>query len=337
MATPNSGLKIWGGKDTKWHEVEGAFVTRTQGRPAILDPVQGTLKIEEDRPKPHFGLLNIYLWGKENSLSKGPGDDASFWLALDLDEMHEKGQTLEQYLQTLLEDPERDATAKDYTPLGQRLDFVVSSEGAPKEGLYQGATEAIRILMNAVLYIDSHEADLTPLPETEDEAKRKELEATLKRLKSSKKRKRVESQLAKLPQERIVWLGKNSQGSESESPGERSPGVRHWVRGHWWPRRDQVRKRIAEGEKLLIDYKVELAKLHKELGSATPEKVPLLLAELMEAERLTQELTSHLDQTHQMLKKRLRWVQPYIRNAEAGVAIEGHEYRLQGSGDPPAG
>lgn len=219
IALPGCPWQIYGGV-TGWHDLAGVIV----------------------RYNEETNGFTFFLWAAENENARVAGDDASFWLNLDLNEADRMGLDLETYLLTVMGDKDRENS--DTHP-----DTRITPDS--REDIYNRiedtALNVIRVAMNMLIYLTSNEPERTvPAEQVERKRKRQEIERQIgkidrMKIRGRQKRKRQDNLRRKLEQlsdATVTWLGESIEKSASETH-DRKPGqkrVRHWVRGHWWPR-----------------------------------------------------------------------------------------------------
>jgi hypothetical protein len=348
VALPSCEYEIWGGERTGWHKVGGAFVyLNEEDTPRqVYNPRLGLYESEDSRFNgiPNPGYLNIYLWGMENENSKVPGDDASLYMTINLQEMIALDLDLEEYLRVMLTQKRQTRSAvggapsrvfREVSPLGVEFDIFTDlpTDDESRFRLVNNTIHTLRVLFNALLYLGSDGAELEPDEATvQADREREEAAKTLKRLKSGSKRKKVERKLEKLPKERVVWVGRSvpsSKEARESDPNDRGPGRRTWVRGHWWPRKDTIRRRLQASQKAVHSMERDLMENRGGLkDAASPSERATFLAKVMGLEVQVQEAEGHHEALSEELQKKLRWVRPYVRNKDAGETIEGHTYQL---------
>lgn len=220
IALPDCPWQIWGGP-TQWHNLTGVMVNYNEANHAFL----------------------FYLWGAENENSRVAGDDASFWFSIDANEADRMEVDLETYLLTIMSDRDRDSS--DAHP---ELAF---DNDAERQRIYNRvedtALNVLRVVMNMLIYLTSNEPEQRPLRKSEEERKqRQQIKRKLDDIENSKMRDRqkrrkgekLQKQLAKLSDAQVTWLGQSIEEAAGQTH-DRQPGrkcVRHWVRGHWWPK-----------------------------------------------------------------------------------------------------
>ena len=96
IALQDCPWRIWGGPRTKWHHVEGIYVSVTDSVDATGmwgDPeaVSGDAKRERG--------INVLICAKPNERSVGPSDDATLWFNLNLERWVQKEEDLETFFQ----------------------------------------------------------------------------------------------------------------------------------------------------------------------------------------------------------------------------------------------
>lgn len=218
VALPESGHRLWGEK-SGWHDVDGVVVGKSR----------------------QSGAFSLYIWGKENEKSTGPGDDASFWIDLSPEEARAKGQDMETYLSGVLSDrsrassPKQGGFSEDYWK-----DVAVWAETK------RTAIAVLRIVLNLSIYLqhDGVEKSEHPLFARSRE-ERTRLQGALKGKNPKKKGTRhLQRELDKISGAHVTWLGEALESLPATETGAgTSPGVRFWVRGHWYPRLDNVEAR----------------------------------------------------------------------------------------------
>ena len=120
IALPDCEYQLWGGMRTGWHDVGGVYARYVEGGVmTTMDLENGTL--QRAQGDTNNAVLQIYMWGMENARSATAGDDASFWLTVDLKEVAEAGHDLELYVEGLLTDPTRDGSMDGLTELGKKI------------------------------------------------------------------------------------------------------------------------------------------------------------------------------------------------------------------------
>ena len=203
LALPDCEAKIWGGPTTLWHKVGGVFIRYIPAGEVIQD-VEGEVTCPE-------GMINVYIWGMENDLSHGPGDDASMWFTFDMAEL--KSMDLESYLLMMLADPSRDASTTEMTDFGKALGLSTTfPRGEGKHHAVKDVLHVMRVVFNALLYLDCSDAEVT-----EDEAvvearqRRVEIEQALGRMKNTNKSRgrKLRKQLSALPKDVVRWVGRS--------------------------------------------------------------------------------------------------------------------------------
>ena len=330
IAMPDFDREIWGGSQTQWHKVRGAFLWHEKGKREIMLPGE-----EETPPENDRGILHLYLWGEENERSKHRGDDASVWTSFDLNEMHRKSDDLEGYLNRILRDPSREKhdTYQDDPQLADLMGFTfLPTAGQMREKQTESVMASLRVIFNALLYMDSDGAEFDP--ETSNGDRRREIEAQLGRMKNLKKgrARKLQKELKDLGEDTVTWVGRSHACSsgESESTGEsaRSSLRRHWVRGHWWPRRDTIRRRIAEVEESHKAVLQEYHDLKMAVASApTPEDASHHLIRLASVQGRAQEASEEIKDLTERMEAKRRWVKPYQKGSR-GTTPQSHTYVL---------
>ncbi len=292
-----------------------------------------------------------------------PGDDASIWLSLDLNELG-KGD-VETYLLSVLSRGGsdhtdmnrglyRDENGNPTVALGGTAPItLMTGRGDTREvitdwghgtdhdrKIADSVFTVVRIVLNALLYLDSEGSDQQVDPECAAAAQeRSEIEASLDRMKNKRKRKgrHLRKRLAALPVDNVIWIGRSVDcGDPQQRTGTSSgtPQRKHWVRGHWWPRRDTIRRRIAEAEgkeQAASDSYHEVLRGTEELSE--PEEVAPRLPHLTALRKAHEEAQKMAAGLRAKLAAKRRWVMPYQKGSrkEAGI-VKSHTYMV-GPGD----
>lgn len=314
VALPKSNLRLWGGERTKWHTLAGVMVQN----------------IGDD-------AMNLYLWAPPNEHSQGPGDDAAFWACLRYDR---DGRDMEQTVRTVLTAPKAEHPVKDdLTPLGQELDLAfdhLAVTDEVRQELHEDVVKAVRIVVNALMYLDSAGAEQERDPAcVEGEQKRVELERVLARFKNPNKKqaRSVRKQLDTLPKDNLVWLGRSVGRTlpARENMGGSEAGTRrhHWVRGHWWPKRElSYERQVAEARDRVVKAQWERDEVRIRLGALAPTDTDGMAREalaLMGATKHLKACKEEADLLAATKTRKRRWVQPYERNVEAEASVT-HTY-----------
>lgn len=334
IALPGCQEVIWGGNRTQWHKVGGAFLFQNDSQaPLVYDPSRGEW-VQKRTTSPHPGHMTLYIWGMENEKSEIEGDDASFYLTLDFGVMEQHGLDLEQFIEHVITNDENAIQPAKGAPnvIQEALGVDLPTFDSARNSLTANVRRTLRIIFNALLYMGSENADLETDPSTAKADKdRVEYTAALKRLKSTKKRKKVERKLESLPDERVVWVGRSTPTAKEmvERSQGSSPGRRTWVRGHWWPRKDTIRKRIKESSDQVEALQNRVAERREGLQAAidVADRAASLTWLLQLEDELADAEAAHAD-LEADLDRKLRWVKPYIRNKDSGDEVKGHTYRL---------
>jgi len=314
VALPKSNLRLWGGERTKWHTLAGVMVQNIGNN-----------------------ALNLYLWAPPNERSQGPGDDAAFWACL---RYERDGRDMEQTVREVLADPKTEQPVKDdLTPLGQQLDLALDHLTIPDEvrqELYEDVVKAVRIVVNALMYLDAVGAEQERDPAcVEGEQRRVELERVLARFKNPNKKQArgVRKQLDALPKNNIVWLGRSVGRTlpSRENMGENDTSTRrhHWVRGHWWPKRElSYERQVSAARDRVVKAQWERDEARIRLGALTPTDTDGMAREalaLMGATKHLKACKAEAELLASTKTRKRRWVQPYERNVEAEASVT-HTY-----------
>ena len=226
IALPDCPWKLWGG-DTGFHEITGVMVG--------VQPTDEGLN------------LVFFLWGEENHKARCVGDDASFWFTISLNEaLAQEDMDLESYVRMVLQDPGRENSdfqeVNDNAPHSSK-DFMVTlpDNGYVRDQVVDTAANVVRMAINLIVYLQSVGASKVTHQETQDRREaQKDLEGLGKKPagKAKKKQRKLQKLIDRLSEAHITWLGKDVESSPRGPSGPRSQAIRHWVRGHWWPRLD---------------------------------------------------------------------------------------------------
>lgn len=195
---PDCPWKIWGGTRTGWHDLAGAYVM-----------------LKDD-------YLVLLMWGRENDKSFGPGDDATVWMKISLDECFNDHGDIEKYLDWILQPGQTERMNND---AGIEGDVGIEVHMKQK----QAYINVYRIAINLILYLQTEAAET----DKETNGRAADLTKKIARAKNPGKKKKLQRHLAKLSKATIVKVG---QTIEAKMAATRSlPGVKRaqWVRGHW--------------------------------------------------------------------------------------------------------
>jgi hypothetical protein len=215
IAVPDAKLEVYGDARTKMHKVGGMYVFQQTAT-----------------------TLVIIVWGKPNHLSSVIGDDAIFWIKLDLNRItrtETNGVALldvETYVKTLVED--RRAMTND---------AAVHLPLAAFDQTIRDVPLLARLVFNLLLYVSTKSAEL----DTTDYGKavREQTaaaEADLSRKKSSGKIKKAQRKIAKKIAGQssavVTWLGRSYEkapddGAEPPKDSQGSGGGWSVRRGHF--------------------------------------------------------------------------------------------------------
>lgn len=241
VAVPGSTHKLWGGP-TGWHKLTGILVGFSQ---------DGT-------------RMAVYLWGEENEKSRIVGDDASFWFDVPIQKVREEGADLETYLVSMMRDPttnwaDGSNAGIDTEDSGWLASAETMRQGPANEPTILLAKAALRIIINLCVYLQSKGSERSPHPKFEAQRKeRQRLQEELGRKKNPNKKsaKSLLRELEKLSDAQVTWLGRSIEESARSGGGGGggSSAVRHWVRGHWWPRLDNREARERHGIRWVHPY-----------------------------------------------------------------------------------
>ena len=322
IATPDCPWQVWGGS-SGWHNLTGVLVRQVENTEA---------------DKGH-GIF-IYIWGAENENSTHPGDDASYWLTINMEEAGKVGN-LEDYLIQILMDNTRDTTANDYAKWFRDTDHVIDMPAEGTERRLQFVNTAVRVarlVVNMCMYINSQGPELTPDEVREARMKRrKQIEQQLAAIKNPKKRKgkvkALTEELQSLSTTNVVWLGKTIEAGTGGRGGRgpQSGARKHtWVRGHWWPRLSTLRAQQVRKQSQLDEAAAEILECKQIIANTdTPAELAAAAVRLGDAVKSSQEATVELLKVVKDGDNRRRWVQPYERNKDSEQKVKGHIYQVE--------
>lgn len=208
LATPGCEAKLWGGEDTGWHQVGGAYVQYDAAVPT---------------------RLCFMIVGLPNEKSTHPLDDATFWFDTDLAALSGDTYDMEAGFASIVNDPAND----------------LSDEGSRQWGADPSLARRVReellvffrIALNALLYINSANADLQLQPNDLAAAET----ARLRRMLKTHKGRRdvaatLRDKLQKVPRYRTTLIGPRAERAlrDCDREGCAAPSPRaHWRRSHW--------------------------------------------------------------------------------------------------------
>ncbi len=144
-----------------------------------------------------------------------------------------------------------------------------------------------------------------------------------------KKGKRILKRYREIPTDTVTWVGRSfSYGEPTPATGTGTPQRRHWVRGHWWPRRDTIQRRIEDAQsdhrKVLDEYR-DLKDAVS--NAASPEDASDHLVRLAFLRGKAQKAESEIKSLSERLESRRRWVKPYQKGSR-GSTPTSHTYML---------
>lgn len=289
VSLPDCEQEIWGGP-TGWHRVHGVFLTHMRGRKITYEAGSPAYQLET-APDDSEGILNIFVWGPENENSRFPGDDANFWLTLDLG----GPDSFEGQVRRLLS---RDG--QDY--------MSGMPEGSRRKKLEEQLLRVIRIALNSIrmgnlrtnwLRLDSKSR--------ENLQQREELYKALERAKSSKKKKRLIRMIEKVEQDRHMQMT-----TDVFKPFEGGPVPP----GKWEPNLPHLRKDLAHAKHRVQCLVASLTASKENLALATPAEVPNLTLEVLEHDESLTKALKILDTAESRLEEPFRLVLPHPKGEE---------------------
>ena len=225
LATPGSKLKVWGGPDTLWHSVAGAYL--------IEDPMSPS-------------YIGILIWGEPNKQSVTPLDDAQYFLVVALkegsvdieqqiDAIMDTGSDLTKSLDNI------EAESKDIREM-LGLNQIVTPGINPEQDeahAYMATVKAdlrsfIRVAINTVLFMNSTSCEKVV---SDNEKTRRELTESLsrKKHKNGPEANKIKRKLKALPACRTTWIGPTiEQAADRDTDMSSTRSVcSHIRRGHW--------------------------------------------------------------------------------------------------------
>lgn len=260
LATPGSPLKIWGGKDTGWHHIAGAYV--------MDDPCEP-------------GVISILIWGPANERSIAPTDDATFWFSIkvghsteNVDALGDERLNLTELRDNVLTHIDGESRVIRATrDMDDRVTQVLDNHFNDISDLATGGVTPelslevkenvqafLRVVINTLLYMNSTSCEARDA--TPSDTSRKEILDALarKKHKKGKDARKLQGKLRKIPTYRITWIGPTIESALHMSSAEgASRTIRgHVRRGHWHkfrvgPRKTETGERIDvkdQGEKI---------------------------------------------------------------------------------------
>lgn len=133
LATPDCNLRVWGGSDTGWHRIAGAYVMEDPG--------------EKD-------TLSVLIWGAANEKSVTPTDDATFWLNIRL------GPRDDSFLLDLDKGVERMVVDMD-ADIERRLDMNELRNGSLRNMEFESGLVRMDLETRLAHILDTHQANIS--------------------------------------------------------------------------------------------------------------------------------------------------------------------------------
>lgn len=214
VATPGSKWLLYGDDHTGMHRVGGFYMHQIT---------------------PHEVVF--FMWGLENERSRMAGDDATFWIGLDLTKVPRTtdpdGTVLmdfESYITDLLKDASHGVH-----------DMFLDIPTANLQVAVRDVPALVCLGVNLVLYLNSLRAEVLRDESRKQHAlaRRHAIKAKLGHTKSSKKmakrQRHAETELASLSEAVIIWIGKSiEEAPEPTATGNTGrPATWKSRRGHW--------------------------------------------------------------------------------------------------------
>ena len=293
IALDDCDWKLWGGPDTEWHPLTGIYVS--------MNSCFG----EED-------VMTVFLWAKENAKSRMPGDDASFWYRLHLDEIF--GSVEEQEVATppsrtdiskslkeMFNDPDQEVVENHFSMHFEDDKFISPGTRAlgdrDSKKYYKQMIEVNRFIINFLLYLTAENADLKDAP-NKDSLRRKEVTKKLIKAtqrKNARQMRKLASKLAALSQARVTYVGreleeklKGHAGITREYKGRRSLGY-GWRPGYWnhyWTgSKKNASGEAQKGDKRIRKW-VEAYEVNKDLEKLVDSRIRKVVEPAKEIEPL---------------------------------------------------
>jgi hypothetical protein len=235
VALPDCDFSIWGDEATGWHRLSGFYVVDLVPSFAVM----GLDAVGDEHGEKDAWLF--FLWGAENSYSRGYGDDASFFFTVDKAALDKSGLDLEEWLRKKL-------SSKSLTHRDQTWDQITrwpgqgespgrsASEEQKNEGQLGASIFTIRVFFNLLMYLRAADPEVVGDPDADANTKeRKRLEKRIKETKNVKKRRQAKRTLTRISSAKIHYVGPSIEeaGEEEASELAKTGRRRHWVRGHW--------------------------------------------------------------------------------------------------------
>jgi hypothetical protein len=197
-----------------------------------------------------------------------------------------------------------------------------------------GIMHSMRVVFNALLYMDCSDADVSLDTAVEAaQVERKDIETRLGRMKNPNKSRarKLRKQLDNLPLDVVSWVGRSVRikGTESSGTGTGSPQRKHWVRGHWWPRRDTIQSRLASARAAHNEALEAYEKAQSQLACLpdTSPDISSLVPILAGLRRASTTRATDLREITEALSAKRRWVKPYKKGSR-GSLPNSHTYVL---------
>lgn len=263
IALPHCPWKIWGGKRTGLHPLQGVYVSFMRAFRRGSDPLQDP---RTSWQQTEYGI-SFLLWGDTNEKSIGPGDDAVLFHNLSFDEWAREDQDLEEFfvnkeVMTELHQVEDWKEFQMDIPDGEEAERIMKSQREALMGV-------LRLTVNLCLYLQSEEHDIY----TDDPViKIRNLQDQATRKKNPGKRKKIERQIQNMSRAKVVYVGPTYEEHEkgTRKGGPAASPVEHQVPPHYqhyWVGSGEDRRRV-------LKYKGMYSR-----GSGTPERTVIKFRE----------------------------------------------------------
>ena len=207
LSIPEGTAQIWGGSRTRFHDVEGVYVS------------------ENHKTK----NLMLVIFGAANERSRDDLDDGVVFIKLNICKMKQDDQNFQDYVEKTL------SKVLTYEPsnfLDDPTD-VLDSENLKRSGLLRKHTDdcirvLARIVVNSILYISSPKSEI----ETDEDRERDSIAIeTLCKNETRLKPGKLKKLATKISKRKKTRLSQLAPTLEKELTEKTRAGF--WVRGHW--------------------------------------------------------------------------------------------------------
>ena len=304
---PDSVFQLWGGPQTRWHKCGGVYVSYHSGD-RTPDYYDGCVPALGPKEKANH-CLKFYFWGVENELSSGPGDDASFWFSINLNEMEDNDWDFATYIECVLSDPNRDST-HDYFTENAIRSGLATDMSSPET--IKDVHKLTRLVLNSLLYLTSADAVVEPDPVgLVQQTELKNLRAALGRMKNKSKGKarRLQRKITEIPPDKILWIGGADPSATQTKAGQPITFIKQ---GSWWPRRDLLQHRLEDLETQITTLEGLMEGSKESLANAEGvEDVAQAVREIALQQRWMGMKVRKIEALQESLDATRRWVPPH--------------------------